>query len=146
VLIDEWPAGAGGEVRAELSAGGVVLHAGRVLVVRRGADEYRLPKGHVDPGETPTEAAVREVAEEAGVQATIVAPLGVVQNRFVGPRGRVDREVHWYLMSVPEDSIGEHEPAWTPLWVEPAEAIDLMRFEAERVPLRWADAWVTSQL
>jgi 8-oxo-dGTP pyrophosphatase MutT (NUDIX family) len=141
VLLDEWPPGAAGDVRAELSAGGIVHHGARVLVVRRGADEYRLPKGHVDPGETPAEAAVREVAEEAGVSATILAPLGVVRNRFVGPRGRVDREVHWYLMSVATDAIGAHEEEWTPLWMGIDEAMGLMRFEAERVPLRWASSW-----
>jgi 8-oxo-dGTP pyrophosphatase MutT (NUDIX family) len=115
-----------------------VLHRDRVLVVRRGADEYRLPKGHVDPGETPAQAAVREVEEEAGARATIVAELGTVENRFAASSKRMKRHVHWYLMAVVDDAIGPHEEKWTPLWVGLDEALGLMRFEAERLPLRWA--------
>ena len=49
------------------AGGGVVVHDGRVLVLRRySRDEIRLPKGHVDPGETVQEAALREVREESG--------------------------------------------------------------------------------
>src|SRR5437879_5917980 len=68
--------GRGGAARSgprEVSAGGVVVRDGDVAVIvptRRSADGSRvlsLPKGHVDPGETPVEAAEREVREETGV-------------------------------------------------------------------------------
>ena len=57
------------------AAGGVVLHDGSVLVVHRPRhDDWSLPKGHVDDGETWAETALREVLEETGVSATIVGP------------------------------------------------------------------------
>ncbi len=49
-----------------------MLDAGRVLVVHRPRyDDWSLPKGHVDPGETWAATALREVEEETGVRATI---------------------------------------------------------------------------
>ena len=64
-------------------------HAGGVVArIVNGESEYLLveasrvralwvlPKGHIEPGETPEAAAVREVEEEGGVRATIVAPAG----------------------------------------------------------------------
>src|SRR5271157_1413900 len=72
-----------GKVRArEFSAGGVVVRGEEVVVIvptRRAADGSRvlaLPKGHVDPGETPVQAAEREVREETGILAEPVRELG----------------------------------------------------------------------
>ena len=48
-------------IRAYASAGGLVVEAGRVLVLERpGRRELRLPKGHIEPGETPRQAALRD--------------------------------------------------------------------------------------
>jgi 8-oxo-dGTP pyrophosphatase MutT (NUDIX family) len=55
-----------------------------------------LPKGMIDPGETPEEAALREVAEEAAVACEIVAPLGDVD---IEKLGRVSR-TRFFLMRV----------------------------------------------
>jgi len=63
-------------------AGGAVFdvtgRVARVLVVRarRAPHDWVLPKGHIDPGETPEQTAVREVEEESGVTAEILAPVG----------------------------------------------------------------------
>ncbi|WP_405514971.1 NUDIX hydrolase [Streptomyces canus] len=63
-------------------AGAVIAHAGRVLLIRRaspaGALLWTFPSGKLDPGETPSEAAVREAREEADVR---VAPLVVLGSR-----------------------------------------------------------------
>ena len=64
-------------------AGGVVSRhedgALQYLLVRssRDASHWVLPKGHIDPGESAEEAALREVREEAGVEGEIVARAGV---------------------------------------------------------------------
>jgi len=64
-----------GRLGEETSAGGVVWHKGRVLVLRNFRDEYIFPKGHLEAGETAEQAALREVAEETGLLATIVSQL-----------------------------------------------------------------------
>ena len=69
----------------EHSAGGVVVRGEETIVIvptRRAADGrtvLALPKGHVDPGETPEVTAVREVREEAGVVGTLREKLGDVR-------------------------------------------------------------------
>ena len=72
--------------------GGVVHDAtGRLLVVRRGtppdAGSWSLPGGRVEPGETPAEAVVREVAEETGLRVRAGELVGRV--RIPGPGGVV---------------------------------------------------------
>ena len=70
--------------KREVSAGGVVVHEGQVLVIvptRRAADGSHvlgLPKGHLDGEETLEQAAAREVREETGVTARLVQELGEV--------------------------------------------------------------------
>src|ERR1700749_4309276 len=65
----------------ERSAGGVVVRGDETIVIvptRRGAQGQKvlaLPKGHVDPGETPDQTALREVREETGVEAEMVEKL-----------------------------------------------------------------------
>lgn len=81
------------------AAGGVVLRAGvegpEVLVVHRvRQDDWSLPKGHLDTDESTADAAVREVAEETGVDCAIVAALGATS--YVGPLG--PKHVTWFLM------------------------------------------------
>ncbi|MHB0874653.1 MAG: NUDIX domain-containing protein, partial [Anaerolineae bacterium] len=82
VIDDSWysrPAG----VPQRTSAGGVIarVEAGTVLVglVREGDfPDYILPKGRLEPGEEVEAAAVREIAEEAGItDLRLLRPLGV---------------------------------------------------------------------
>ena len=54
--------------KVTVSAGGVVINRdGMVLVVNQRGKSLSLPKGHVDPGEGPLQAAIREIKEEAGI-------------------------------------------------------------------------------
>lgn len=84
------------------AAGGVVLRAGmsgglEVLVVHRPTHgDWSLPKGHLDRGEAPEAAAVREVAEETGVACTVGVPLGTTSYPVGGDR----KVVHWFLLEV----------------------------------------------
>jgi 8-oxo-dGTP pyrophosphatase MutT (NUDIX family) len=48
-----------------------------VITAKKNPHHWVLPKGHIDPGETITEAALREVQEETGVKARIIVPVGV---------------------------------------------------------------------
>jgi 8-oxo-dGTP diphosphatase len=59
------------------AAGGVVVRDGRVLLVHRDRyDDWSLPKGKLEPGETWEDAALREVWEETGVRCTLGPFLG----------------------------------------------------------------------
>ncbi|MGW8743949.1 NUDIX domain-containing protein [Streptomyces sp. NPDC055794] len=65
-----------------LIAGATIVHAGRLLLIRRATPEgallWTLPSGKADPGESVADAAAREALEEAGV---VVAPLVVLGSR-----------------------------------------------------------------
>jgi 8-oxo-dGTP pyrophosphatase MutT (NUDIX family) len=129
----------------EFSAGGVVVSDGQVITivpVKRAADGTRvlgLPKGHLDPGETPEEAARREVAEEAGVDAELVEHLGDVEYGY-DRRGRgVNKVVRFYLFAYRSGDLGDHdheieEASWMPL----AQAAERLTYAGEREMVRRA--------
>lgn len=78
----------------------------RVLVIHRDRhDDYSLPKGKVDPGETLPETAAREVWEETGYRATLGATLGAVEYDLPGGR---HKEVHYWTAEVTDESFGAH--------------------------------------
>ncbi|MBW2454698.1 MAG: NUDIX domain-containing protein [Deltaproteobacteria bacterium] len=86
----------------EISAGGALLrgtadHA-EVLVMRRRARVFELPKGHVEAGESLSQAAVRELCEETGLRRAPApaADLGAVTYRFDG-HPPVRKRVHFFL-------------------------------------------------
>jgi mutator protein MutT len=76
---------AGGIVKRDTPKGPHYL----MVRARKNPMEWVIPKGHIDAGETPEQAAVREVREEAGVEAAIVAPLGTMEYDFRGEHCRV---------------------------------------------------------
>jgi len=78
-------------------AGGLVFNdRGEVLLIRDRNGYWVFPKGHVEAGEIPAETARREVAEEAGIEARVVVPIG--ETRYVNDRGE-KRVISWFLMS-----------------------------------------------
>lgn len=88
------------------TAGGVVIRRTdppQVLVIHRPKfDDWTHPKGHIDPGETPEIAAVREVLEETGIKASLGQELSEVY--FQIKKDRI-KHVRYWLMVVPEDAI-----------------------------------------
>ncbi len=74
------------------SAGGVVLNAsGQALIVNQNNNSWSLPKGHIDPGETALEAAVREIREESGItELVLVRELGTYERPKIGLGGGDD--------------------------------------------------------
>jgi 8-oxo-dGTP pyrophosphatase MutT (NUDIX family) len=112
----------------EFSAGGLVLDLGGevprgALIARtdrRGRLLWSLPKGHIEDGETPEEAAVREVEEETGIAGVIVAELGTIDFWFVADGRRIHKTVRHYLMratggELSDADIEVTEVAWVPL-------------------------------
>ncbi|MGZ4398620.1 MAG: NUDIX hydrolase [Gaiellaceae bacterium] len=131
-------------MRRELSAGGVVVRElrGRVVfaAVRpagRRKPVWALPKGLIDPGEAPVETALREVAEETGVEAVSLGELGDVRYVYTWEGERVFKVVSFFLMRYRKGRLGalpaetRHEVAevrWLPL--EDAER--LLSYGGER--------------
>jgi 8-oxo-dGTP pyrophosphatase MutT (NUDIX family) len=115
----------------ETSAGGLVIDGldgpkdGQVAALigridRRGRTLWSLPKGHIEMGETAEQTAVREVAEETGVQGDVLAALGSIDYWFVTEGRRVHKTVHHYLMrflggELSDDDVEVSEVAWVPL-------------------------------
>jgi 8-oxo-dGTP pyrophosphatase MutT (NUDIX family) len=123
----------------ELSAGGVVVRGEQVIVIvptRRGAQGQRvlgLPKGHVDPGETPEQAAAREVREEAGVEAELVDRLGDVRYFYQRGGRRIFKRVRFFLFAYRSGDPADHdEEVEEARWMDLAEAATALTYQGER--------------
>jgi 8-oxo-dGTP pyrophosphatase MutT (NUDIX family) len=110
----------------EFSAGGVVVRDRECVVIvptRRAADGRKvlaLPKGHPDPGESAADAALREVREEAGVQARLVEKLGDVRYWYMREGRRIAKVVSFFLLEYVDGDVRQHdfeveEAVWMPL-------------------------------
>jgi ADP-ribose pyrophosphatase YjhB (NUDIX family) len=87
---------------------------------KRGKLVWSLPKGHLEPGETAEEAAVREVAEETGITGEIIGMLGTINYWFIADGRRIHKTVHHYLMralsgELSTADIEVEDVAWVPL-------------------------------
>jgi ADP-ribose pyrophosphatase YjhB (NUDIX family) len=92
---------------------------------RRGRLLWSLPKGHLEPGETVEDAALREVEEETGIRGRLLAPLGTIDFWFVAEGRRIHKTVHHYLFEAAGGTLSDEdaevvEVAWVPLDEVPA--------------------------
>ena len=114
----------------ETSAGGLVLDrrgdGARGALIgrldRRGRLLWSLPKGHVEPGETAPQTAVREVREETGIAGEVIGELGTIDFWFVAGGRKVHKTVHHYLLlaldpdqPLSDEDVEVAEVAWVPL-------------------------------
>ncbi len=130
-------------MRREFSAGGVVLRRvrgeWRLAAIRPGGkdDVWALPKGLVGPGESPADTALREVAEETGVEGRLVEKLGDVRYVYTWSGERVFKVVSFFLVRYVRGRLGDipdhfrHEVAET-RWLPLDEAPKLLSYRGER--------------
>jgi 8-oxo-dGTP pyrophosphatase MutT (NUDIX family) len=128
--------------RVDTCAGGVVYrHSGGRIELALGEERdrltgnanVRLAKGHVEAGESLEEAALREVREEIGIAATVVAELGSVEYTFEEPGGSVAKVVHFFLMEALAGAAGSLDGEMRRMyWCESEEAGDHLTFATER--------------
>lgn len=138
----------GKKTRREHSCGGVVVSVedgmGYVaMIATRGRSRWGLPKGAVTKGETPEQAALREVEEETGLRATILRQLDTIEYFFRAGDTLIHKKVDFYLMRYDD---GDLQPQLSEVddvaWVELHEAVDRSSFESERkLLLLLRDEW-----
>ena len=123
------------------SAGGIVVRyeAGRPHLVigsrRRERDgrTWTLPKGTPKRDETTEETALREVAEETGLEVRITGPLDSIEYWFVQSGTRIHKTVHYFLMVPVGGDLARHDHEFDEVrWVGFEEARRLLTFETER--------------
>jgi 8-oxo-dGTP pyrophosphatase MutT (NUDIX family) len=92
---------------------------------------WALPKGNIDPGESPAETAVREVREETGVEGRLVEKLGDVRYVYTRKGGqRIFKVVSFFLLRAGRGRIGEIDES---MRIEVAEARWLPLEDAPRL-------------
>jgi 8-oxo-dGTP diphosphatase len=133
------------ETKEQTSAGGVVYRRSggetEVALISVGEQgRWQLPKGLVGRGETPSEAALREVEEETGLACEVVAELERVEYWYFSKGGarrvRFHKFVHFYLMRyVSGDVSGHDDEVNEARWVEIEEAEGMLAFKGERKAL-----------
>lgn len=155
----------------EISAGGVVLHpspegweiaviepqkeppaAFPVIIAKKTSQKMllALPKGLVDPGETPEQTAIREVFEETGIAASPIAKLGDIKYAYVrawGDKQRVFKIVSFYLLRYDSGRIDEIAAEMRievkrALWIPLADSVRKLAYRGEKDIVRKAQEYL----
>jgi 8-oxo-dGTP pyrophosphatase MutT (NUDIX family) len=118
------------------SAGGLIVHNDRILLISvMEGRRWQLPKGHIEEGETPEQAAVREVEEETGVTGRIRAPLPGVEYWFVDRRKhRIHKTVDYFLLDYESGDPANFDPEEVSgaEWLTWEEGLSRLTFDNER--------------
>jgi len=116
----------------EYCAGGLVFINGKLLALERYNKVWLFPKGHIDPGETAPEAALREVKEESGLAARIIERLGQSSYSFLESGTEHFKTVEWFLMEAEPGKIIPEEGFFIDYQLLTLAEIDRLTFEPDR--------------
>lgn len=94
---------------------------------------WTLPKGTPERGESTEQTAVREVAEETGLDVRITGPLDSIEYVFVQSGTRIHKTVHYFLMEPIGGDLARHDHEFDQVrWVAFDDASTVLTFETER--------------
>lgn len=138
--------------RLETSSGGVVFRlmgdVPHFLLIKDPYDNWGLPKGHLEGGETPEQAAIREVAEETGLcELRVVEQLPTIDWYFKDHGSLVHKFCHFFLLQCaggeakPQLEEGISQCVWKPL----ADALVTVTYANAREVLRAAGQRIESR-
>ncbi|AOY56659.1 hypothetical protein A4Z71_06930 [Candidatus Rhodoluna planktonica] len=141
---------------SETSAGGFVLAgdgSNRIALIgrenRSGRIDWCVPKGHPEGDETIEQAAIREIAEETGLEVEILQSLGSINYEFAAGNKLISKTVHHFLMrQLGGDLTVENDPQHEAVdvqWFALENLVDTLAHENERRLAKTAIEWIEQQ-
>jgi len=142
------------ETLDQISAGGVAFRWKEsgpeiAIVSVKPRMRWQLPKGIVDPRESPQVTAVREVREEAGVETALLSLIETIEYWYrsvaYGKPVRYHKFVHFYLLQYRGGDVSDHDDEVAESrWVSLEEAVELLDFKSERGVVEKAREMITA--
>lgn len=135
--------------KVDFAAGGIAIRNNMVLIVKNKPDPGRpnddgywgFPKGHIEEGEKPLEAALREVSEETGF--TVVAesnskPISETTYSYVWENQEIDKTVWYYQMDIVEAFAKEPDDEVLEVSLKDYDsAYDMLSFDNDKKLLKY---------
>jgi len=123
----------------QFSAGGVVIRGSsesmEVLLIKDIYGHWTWAKGHVEEGETPQDAAIREITEETGLKTLkIIDSLGEQKYGFTLEEKKIFKTVTIFLVkaALREELDIQTEEVQEAEWFTPSEALEKIEYEGSR--------------
>ena len=140
-------------LKTQVSSGGVIFkrydnRADVALIAVKNGSVWGLPKGAINEGESPENAAIREVLEETGLQGKILDKLGEITYWFHirAENAKCKKTVHFYLMEYESGNVADHD--WevdSASWFSIDEAIEKANYKGEKEMLQLARKKLTGR-
>jgi 8-oxo-dGTP diphosphatase len=125
------------------AAGGVILRDGKVCVIHRpDYEDWSLPKGKLDAGESHEDAALREVHEETGLRCTLGPELS--SQDYTDRKGRPKTVRWWAMQVVADEGLTPSEEVDERRWIPVAQAETFLTYEHDRELVREAQEAMTA--
>ena len=133
-------------MKREFSAGGIIFNdLGQVLLINNEAlkdptkSYWGFPKGHLNPGESSQDAAVREVKEETGLEVKVKAKVGDHKYVFTFNGEKIFKVVTMFLMQLIGGELKiQTDELLDAQWMEPDEALKKLSFSQDKSLLKQA--------